>query len=109
MSGSLLVGPGALSTWVAKIAGEQQRDRVQHQADDELVDVEIDAQERRNGRPGSPAEEAAARIDGGQMQADRQREGITDDAGDQRADQHLAFGADVPQAGAEARSRPPAR
>ena len=53
-----LVGrPGRLEHTRRDVAGQEQRDRVHHQADDELVDAEIDAQERRNRRPQRAAEE----------------------------------------------------
>ena len=82
------------------IAGQQQRDRIHHEADDELVDAEIDPQGSPERSPIKLRRQTPPRRRAG-CEEWSARDGIADNSGGQRAHQHLAFGADVPEAGAK--------
>ena len=101
MSGSLLVGPGALNTWMREEARQQQRDRIDHQADDEFVDAEIDAQKARESPP--RARPPSNRGDQRQrhMEECRQRHEHSRRSRRKRRPSALPLDADVPEAGAK--------
>lgn len=77
------------------IASQEQRDRVHHQADNELVDAKTDPQKRRDRSPqrSSKKRRGHAKRD---VQRGRERNGVAENPGGERAHQHLPLGADVP-------------
>ncbi len=96
----LIGGPRFLQDTGRHVAGQQQCDRVQHEADDEFVDTDIDPEQRRNGGPCSTAEDRHENTDR-HFERPRQVERVTRDARREGSHQHLTFDADVPDAGSE--------
>jgi hypothetical protein len=79
---------------------QEKRDRIEHQTDDEFVDVELDAQKGGNCRP-----ERAPGHRGDQrqrhMEECRKRREPADQTGKKGADQQLPLDADIPETCAE--------